>query len=765
MILGTIFCSLLAITSLAQNKNSEKGKYIATTRNEKFKFNLLDGNKFELVMIYGDYQKKGDSLYFGNQIKNKSNFLLTASNSISNVQENVIKVKIKKDQILYYFSNIYIGTQEGKLPVQYKRLEELAKDIDSSEANEFTIEIPRSKFLYLVYENYSGKSEHTKYALPKNVNEIDLNFTHNNFSDIQLKGYLNKDTNELVVSDLAGREPITFKLENTLEEKNQNEIQPLESKSEKNWTYEGKESNRDSFVASPAELAVDSAVTVVDEAATAAVVDYPVESSYESLKIYTSKNLSKSLKDIAKQKKQFLVIIYDPKNKKLQEEFDYFISNQQSESYYYSTTGTDGKKKYPFNYVLAKEKDKKWLDKNKIKESSVIVITDYKGNVLTTIKGNIQDKSYVFSYYGNLRNDLDRHIVFKETNLVLNNKNSKTDELLKAFKQVDQLEYRYPEKTRVTSEDFAEKNKVVEYSVPLNSTDYELSTVKWDEAAVNANWRKLIENSIKSNNVNYDLVNLIGREISNKGFTNQIFRKEKSLNETDYLSIDYVLENYHSLQEKTFTTANPSVDVAEVPVKINKILSDALNTNVYYSETLPQKKNDLEVFRKLLRADEYKNIDIAQSYFQLINSLAGTDELENDYIDDFNAFFETNFGRNKNCIEVLDELYTYNQSSEWTTFKNTISDMTNNVAWFVVGKSVNSDSIKKAINWSETSLIMQKNNAYYLDTLAQLYYKNSEKTKAIKTQELAIKYLDMVEDQTIRNDIKETLKKMESGKL
>ncbi len=758
MILGTIFCSLLAITSFAQNKNSEKGKYIATTRNEKFKFNLLEGNKFELVMIYGDYQKKGDSLYFGNQIKNKSNFLLTASNSTSNIQENVIKVKIKKDQILYYFSNIYIGTQEGKLPVQYKRLEELAKDIDSSEANEFTIEIPRSKFIYLVYENYSGKSEHTKYALPKNVKEIDLNFTYNNLSDIQLKGYLNKDTNELVVSDLASREPITFKLENILERSVENEIQPLESKSEKNWTYEGKES----YIATPSEVVVDSAVAVVDSAAVA----YPETSAaYESIKIPTSKNLTKSLKDVSKNKNQFLVIIYDPKNNNLDKEFDSFINDQQSDIYYYSLSEAKYKDSYPFSYVIASQKDKKWFDKYKVNENPVIVITDYKGNVLTKIIGSIHDKGYLFSSYTSLKKDLNEYLVYKETNSILNNLNSSPEILLKAFKKIETLEYEYPEKKREIPSGSVVDNDSVDYSVPEIKMDYDLPIIKWNEKIVGMNWRKVIESYSKNSNPNFDLVNLIGREISNKGFTNQIFKKEKSLNETDYLSIDYILKRYNSLKEKTFVLVNPSLYSFEAPVKVDKILSDAISTNVYYSETSSQKKNDLNILSKVLYLENYENIDVVQNYFTLINSLAETDDLENEYVNDFETFFNIHFGNSKNSIESLDKLYSVNQNLGWIDFKNSISNMINNVAWFVVKKSVNSESIQKAINWSETSLIMQKNNAYYLDTLAQLYYKNSEKTKALKTQELAVKYSDMVEDQTIKNEIKETLKKMKSGKL
>lgn len=71
--------------------------------------------------------------------------------------------------------------------------------------------------------------------------------------------------------------------------------------------------------------------------------------------------------------------------------------------------------------------------------------------------------------------------------------------------------------------------------------------------------------------------------------------------------------------------------------------------------------------------------------------------------------------------------------------------------------------MKDAINWSEYSLIVTKNNPYYLDTLAQLYYKDGQKDKAIITQELAVKFLNMdVEEQTA-SEIRETLTKMQNG--
>ena len=84
--------------------------------------------------------------------------------------------------------------------------------------------------------------------------------------------------------------------------------------------------------------------------------------------------------------------------------------------------------------------------------------------------------------------------------------------------------------------------------------------------------------------------------------------------------------------------------------------------------------------------------------------------------------------------------------------------MSNNAAWFIVENGKNNQSIKTAIKWSELSLKIEKNNHYYLHTLAQLYYKNGEKQKAIATEQLAIE--NNFDD---ASDYIATLKKMKNG--
>jgi len=139
------------------------------------------------------------------------------------------------------------------------------------------------------------------------------------------------------------------------------------------------------------------------------------------------------------------------------------------------------------------------------------------------------------------------------------------------------------------------------------------------------------------------------------------------------------------------------------------------------------------------------------------------------FLKEFKTYFNTHLSTEKgNAIERLDIMFTTDLDSDysyngWNSFKDYHSNLANNAAWATVLKPANSSFIKDAISWSEYSLMVTKNNPYYLDTLAQLYYKDGQKDKAIATEELAVKFLtDEVEEQTAM-EIRETLSKMQNG--
>ncbi len=130
------------------------------------------------------------------------------------------------------------------------------------------------------------------------------------------------------------------------------------------------------------------------------------------------------------------------------------------------------------------------------------------------------------------------------------------------------------------------------------------------------------------------------------------------------------------------------------------------------------------------------------------------------FYEDYVSRFDT-----KNIIESLNDYYENNYELNWQDLKNNFSAMANNVSWYVVDNKISDPAKnKKAIEWSEMSLRLSRNNSYYMDTLAQLYYKNGDKQKAILTQEDAIKnYKDADVNPDTLTEMKNVLEKMKNS--
>ena len=220
-------------------------------------------------------------------------------------------------------------------------------------------------------------------------------------------------------------------------------------------------------------------------------------------------------------------------------------------------------------------------------------------------------------------------------------------------------------------------------------------------------------------------------------------------------------------EQQIQASINESVDLYSDPYnKIEWILPNAILTNSYLitPETSPEyQKRVLEVYKKMIE----KGIGsrLTTQYFTTLESFARSTNSEKEYVSEYDNFFNKTF-KGTNEIEVLDEMFSAAGQSEyyndWLGFKISYATASNQAAWFVVEKSTNPESIKKAIKWSESSLRIEKNSPYYLDTLAQLYYKNGEKQKAISTQETALKYTAEI-DKTTEYEMQNVLEKMKNG--
>ena len=252
------FLLLCCVTfvSFSQTKGIQKGTYLSANKGEKIKLNLLENNKYELVFYSGDYEIKGDSLLFTQKVKSENAFDVAFI-----TDKKAQKIKIKFLEPSYY--SFYIGTQNSNGPVQYQKINDIRTKVDPEFVqSNLEFEIDKADYLYLVYEDYNGESKLSKFALPKDVSEVTINYELAALGDLKLAGFFDQKTKELRISEQKGKNPLVFLNEKELPQAAVSKVVPVESQTISNWTYPGKEVLiTDDF---GAEATVDTASVIVD---------------------------------------------------------------------------------------------------------------------------------------------------------------------------------------------------------------------------------------------------------------------------------------------------------------------------------------------------------------------------------------------------------------------------------------------------------------------------------------------------------------------
>jgi len=748
-------CSFLAFFCLvsvafSQTKNIEKGTYLSTNKGQKIKLNLLDDDKYELVFYSGGYKIKGDSLVFSQTKKAAESFNLTFKND-----KKAKKIKIKFLDPSYY--SFYIGTQNGSEEVQYQRISEIKTKVDPEwKSVDVDFEIEKADFLYLVYEGYEGYETDAKlykYALPKDVSEISIKYEFDVLGDLNISGFYDKKTNELKISGPGGKDPLVFLSEkNTPPATPTESVTALETQSIAKWTYPGKEAYAiDDY---NMEVAVDSAGTAVD-AYVSPKVDF---------KFKIENNLKEAIKATKNAKTKFLVVYSDSKNASAKADFDAFVKEQEVQVGYNMYDVYDPQYDV-FNYYLATADDKKWLKANKLNDNPSVIILNGDGEVITSVKSTLNDQKAKFNYYDDFCKRILRNNAFLAFNKIIKNKKATDADLVAAFNKAATVELPYDYEAEYPVTVVAEDN--------ANAVDFKLSKVALDKKEVLQTWKKLIEAHQKDTKPSMPLVETILKEIKNQGFYKQFFADDRVLNDADFLSIDYLIKHYDAIEK-----ANAEVDSAAVPAikatNLSAEISSALQANSYVSqegvEGTANQSKIIAIYKKLIAIGK-GGFECYKNYFAYLGqgSQESTDDIA--YLKEFSAYFNTYLSPEKgNAIEKLDEMYStidsnseYSSYDGWNSFKSYHSDLCNNAAWNVVLKPSNANFLKSAITWSEYSLMITKNNPYYLDTLAQLYYKDGQKDKAIETQKKALQYSSTVYEEQTLNDMKEVLDKMQNG--
>lgn len=736
-------------TSFSQTNGIEKGTYLSTNKGGKIKLNLLEDNKYELVFYSGGYEIKGDSLVFLKSTNNTVNRF-----DLSFVKDKKAKkVKIKFLNPSYY--SFYIGTQKGSESVQYQKLSDIKSKVDPEWTNtDLEFEIDKTDFLYLVYEDYDGKSDVNKYALPKDVSEVTINYDLAVLNDLNLIGSFDKGTKELKISDQYGKDPLVFINEKEEKPAKTPAIVPIETQIIPKWTYPGKENTliNDDF---GSEVVIDSAAAVVEAAPLDATIAPTAYTTYD-FKLKIENSLKKAIESTKTASNKFLVVVVDNKNKTAKENFDAFVKEQETQTGYNMYDSYNALYDI-YNYYLARADDKKWLKNNKITNDPSVLILNGNGDLLAVAKSDLTTQQYQFGYYNDLYRKLQKANAFLSIDKVLKNKKASDSDLIAAFNKAALLETSYD-----YDSDYAVNDP--------NSTDFVITKTALDQKEIAQTWKKLIEAHQKDKAVNMYLAETIIKEIKNQGFTKQLFSTDRILNDTDFLAIDYLLNHSEDIESNRADFNSKQGELHAVGNVVSEI-SDALQQNLYLSQdgvSGEMNKEKINSIYKRIIASGKGNFDVYRNYFYYLSQIEEKDGSNTTYLKEFNTYFDSTLA-GPSPIEKLDAIFGGLDSSSsysydgWSSFKLYHSDICNNAAWTVVLKPQNSNFIKEAIKWSEYSLIVTKNNPYYLDTLAQLYYKDGQKDKAIATQILAVKYLNPNVEEEMAREIKDVLTKMQNG--
>jgi len=730
-----VFC--IIFVSFSQTKGIEKGTYLSANKGEKIKLNLLDNNKYELVFYSGDYEIKGDSLLFTQKVKSENAFDVAFT-----TDKKAQKIKIKFLDPSYY--SFYIGTQNSNGPVEYQKINDIRTKVDPDfiQTN-LEFEIDKTDYLYLVYEDYNGESKLSKFALPKDVFEVTINYELAALGDLKLAGFFDQKTNELRISEQKGKNPLVFLNEKELPQAAVSKVAPVENKTISNWTYPGKEPLiSDDF--GTENVAVDSTAVAVE--------------AYPSTKFDFKFKIENNLKSaISSTKNKLLVVYVDSKNPSAKADFDTFIKEQEAQLGYTMYDGYNAEYDL-FNYYLASAEDKKWLKNNKITDNPAIVVLNENGTIVATSKSKLSEKQTQFNYYDTFYKKAQRANVLLSFDKAIKNKKATDGDLIMAFNKAAVLEMPYDYSYSETDLDSPE--------------DFKLVKVALDKKTISQTWKKLIEAHQKDTKPNMYLIETILKEIKNQGFYKQFFNEDRVLTDIDFLSIDYLIKHADAIEAQRVAFNEKEGEVHLIGNVIAEITA-ALQQNTYIEADgvsgEANKDKTISVYKKLIAAGK-GNFESYRNYFAYLGEVEDKDGSNTSYLKEFSSYFNANLATDKgSAIERLDEMYaTLDPISDysyngWNAFKEYHSNLCNSSAWTVVLKPANANFLKSAITWSEYSLLVTKNNPYYLDTLAQLYYKDGQKQKAVETQTLAVKYLTAEVDEETAAEIRETLTKMQDG--
>ena len=750
--------SLTVITSFAQTNTLKPGNYKANASGQKILLKVGENNQYEMAFLYGQYSMVNDTVVFNNQLRNESSFDL--KNKLDAPQSSDLKLQFKTSSFQYVAEKIYIGVQKNdSTPPEYKSLLDY---VDKNNFNRtdsiFTLSVDKPKYLYLVDVRKRKDALTSKYQINETMNLLEVDYTKSELGGLELKGYFDKNSNKLKITD--GRNPILFSFEpeNETATKDQSLLVAVENKVEKNW------------------LVNNGFVTVSDEAYFGDNVNSEYKFKHNRFKTYEEARIK-----AAKDEDKFLVLVYD-KSKEGKKVFDNFLKTNEANLSNSMYEGYNVDLDH-YNFYFITDKDQKLISKYAIKEQPAMIVLNADGDMIYHTKGNIVDHQDNFNDYINIYTDLKNTNKLKKLDDAIVNKKTTLQELKMALK--NSLQYTIPTPsdleydgyvvdttavavdtvaaidTTVVVKEVAETASQVERYYRIKDRE-NLYALKASKETIHYKWSQIVDDYIKTKVYDQDFVDLCQYELEKKGFDNHLFGDDSKLFDAiDFRILDYLYDQYAIAS--SHRGANLKVPESEFMNAAVEYIPYTLNTNCssYYN---PERKNldkSLDYFKRFLQLTHYR-IDDVDNYLSFLKENVQGDNAS--YINAYSDYYNFVIKDNRSVVECLDAVYDFeNGYGQWTEFKEKFSSLANSAAWSVVENKNGAAQIKKALQWSATSLVLQNQNYYFLDTYAQLLYRNNEKDKAIIYEQKAIDAAINAKSEELVEEYSHVLQSMKDG--
>ncbi|MGB3606269.1 hypothetical protein [Psychroserpens sp.] len=706
-----ILISFFSITVFSQSVIIPKGEYYSEDEGTGYYFIVHDNNEFQISIAKGKITTDSISNL---SLPEQKGMVFGLSYTQKKASQDSLTITFSKNFKRYNLSKIYIGATNLINEAPKFEKANSANTADYYEPNEISIKVLKTDYLHLLEESYKRESNvNYIFKIPQNVSEVEITYQPSLTRDIQLNATYDAKKEVVTINEVKRDNPINFY---------------------KNFDKYVKE------FATPKEIEKNIVWRSEDDIKPISGYDNPYTFKLDSFDSY-ERAIQTSTTD-----GKLLLAFHLKEGEKVFDNFSTFKSNYDKKisNLMYSQYKEEFD---PYHIYLIKESDKKFIKSLDFKEDQLLVLDDFQ-SIIYRRKASLTELSKeVMNQHSYAQNDyVNLHLMKRLDDAISASSfdSAKTKAIFKDLASINSYDF-FSGHESVTPTSYREKELI-----KTNSDYYKLQS---NLEQVHALFDKLANSHKTDVTVDFEFANIAYKSLTDPYERKLYGNTVEDDYESDLKTIDYLIkfqndiEDYKAITDEDYSKGYDFYNVAYT-------ISDALNKLAKTANT--NALQDIKQSFQKLQTDSNAYLFFLKTYYPQI------------YLEEYMSYYDaTKLHDTNNVVVRLDELYEQTKSkTSWSAFKREIANNANDAAWVVVEKIEDKKMIKEALKWSKTSLNINETNPYYLDTYAQLLYKNGDKKSAIKYQTKAV---DIINENTglystsLLSNTTDVLKRMKNG--